>query len=77
MVHSLRSCDYLKLEENNLLQFDRPNQDAKNRVVKIQEQQLDSSGNTYYDDIFKLNIDEMTLREIIITQNVFQCTTSD
>lgn len=25
MVHSLRSCDYLKLEPNNILTFERPN----------------------------------------------------
>jgi len=66
MVHSLRSCDYLKVEPSNLINFDRPHQGSFNRVLCIKEQQIDSSGTTTYNDIFELNIDEMTLRELIL-----------
>ena len=73
MVHSLRSCEYLRIEPSNLMQFDRPNQDQQNRTICVQEQQFDPQGNTYYADIFKLNIDEMSVRELMLVQSVFQC----
>ena len=66
MVHSLPSCCYLKIAESNLLTFERPKQGTNNRIVKIQEQQQDQFGNTYYDDIYEVNIDEMSLRELMV-----------
>jgi len=73
MVHSLTSCDYLKISESNLLTFERPKQDSNNRKVKIQEQQTDTEANTYYDDIYQVNIDEMTLRELMVVYSIFTC----
>lgn len=73
MVHSLPSCCYLKIAESNLLTFERPKQGTNNRIVKIQEQQQDQFGNTYYDDIYEVNIDEMSLRELMVIQSVFMC----
>lgn len=39
MVHSLPSCDYLKIDESNLLSFEIAKQGTNQRLVKIQEQQ--------------------------------------
>jgi hypothetical protein len=39
----------------------------------IQEQQKDQSGNAYYDDIYSVHIDEMTLRELMVIQSIFMC----
>ena len=66
MVHSLPSCDYLKIDKSNMLSFERPNQGSNNRTVKILMQQLDQDGNTYYDNIYQVNIDEMELRELMV-----------
>jgi len=73
MVHSLPSCDYLKIEESNLISFERAKQGTNNRLVKIQEQQKDFAGNTYYDDIYAVNIDEMSLRELMVINSIFMC----
>lgn len=75
MVHSLPSCSYLKVAGSNLLTFERPKQGSNNRVVKVQEQQYDNYGNTYYDDIYNVHIDEMTLRELMVIQSIFMCDT--
>ena len=48
MLHSLSSCEYMKIESTNLIVFDRPEQGQTNRKVCVQEQQIDKNGNTYY-----------------------------
>jgi len=73
MVHSLPSCGYLKIDESNLISFERAKQGTNNRQVKIQEQQMDYNGNTYYDDIYAVNIDEMSLRELMVINSIFMC----
>lgn len=71
MVHSLPSCCYLEIDDSNFLSFERPNQGSLNRLVKIQEQQLDNYGNTYYDEIYSVNMDEMSLSQLIVIQSLF------
>lgn len=33
------------------------------------------TGNTFYDDIYAINIDEMTLAELMVVSSVFMCDT--
>jgi len=73
MVHSLPSCDYLKIDPSNMLSFERPKQGSNNRTVKILMQQMDQDGNTYYDNIYQVNIDEMDIRELMVIQSIFMC----
>jgi len=67
MVHSLHSACFLKIEPSNTLSFERPLQGEDIREIVVQEQGTNTMGNTYYDKIFKLNINEMSLRELILT----------
>ena len=73
MVHSLPSCEYLLIDDSNLISFEKANLGSNNRQVKIQEQQIDNMGNTYYDDIYQVNIDEMSLSQLIIIESIFKC----
>ena len=41
MVHSLQSCNYLKIEDSNHLLFERPKNGNTNRLIHIQEQYQD------------------------------------
>ena len=75
MVHSLKACDYLKVEPTNLLKFSRPKQGMTNRVLSIKQQQLDMEGNCYLDDVYSVNFEKMTLREAIVMQSIFRCET--
>ena len=75
MVHSLESCNYLKIEDSNHLKFLRPKNGESERLVQIQEQYLDHNGDTFYDDIYQLSLAEMSLRELILIQSIFKCKT--
>jgi cytidylate kinase len=56
-----------------MLSFERPKQGSNNRTVKILMQQMDQDGNTYYDNIYQVNIDEMDIRELMVIQSIFMC----
>jgi hypothetical protein len=62
-IHSLGSCNYLKIEPTNHLLF--ACQDYGNRQIKIQEQYLDVT-ETKFTDIYKIKIYEPTLRELMV-----------
>lgn len=39
----------------------------------MQEQYQDGDGETYFEDIYKFCIDEMSLRELLLCQSIFSC----
>jgi hypothetical protein len=65
MVHSLESCNYLKIENSNHLKFMNAKNGETDRIVMIQEQYIDYDGNTNFDDIYQICISEMNLRELM------------
>jgi len=65
MVHSLESCNYLKIENSNHLKFMNAKNGETDRIVMIQEQYIDFDGNTNFDDIYQICISEMNLRELM------------
>ena len=64
MIHSVGSCNYLKIESTNHLLF--ACQFYENRQICIQEQYNDLDGNTHFDDIFRVKVNEITLRELML-----------
>ena len=72
MVHSLTSCQYLRVEESNFLYFSKPTS-GDCRIMKIQDQNKTQLGETEFCDIYKISFDEMTLRELILLQSIFYC----
>ena len=77
MVHSLDSCNYLKIEPNNHLKFMKAKNGETDRIVMIQEQYIDQDGDTLYDDIYQLIISEMSLRDLLLIQSIFKCKTQN
>lgn len=73
MIHSVGSCNYLKLEDTNHLLF--ACQFYDNRQIWVQEQYNDLDGNTHFQDIYKVKINEITLRELMLVQSIFACRT--
>lgn len=71
MVHSLHAAAYLKVEDTNMIQFEESTSRVEKCLVMIQQQHLDNNGNTYYDEIFRLSMEEMDLVEIILVQSIF------
>jgi hypothetical protein len=73
MIHALGKCNYLKIEKTNHLLF--ACQFYENRQICLQEQYSDSEGQTHFDDIFKIKIHEITLRELMLIQSIYACQT--
>lgn len=69
MLHSLGNCNYLKLEPSNHILF--ACQFYEKRTICIQEQFTDSDGNTKFEDIFKIRLHELTLRELLLIQSLY------
>lgn len=72
-MHSLGSCDYLKIEPTNHLLF--ACQFYNDRQICLQEQYNDKHLDTNFDDIFKIKIDEVTLRELLLIESIYNCRT--
>lgn len=63
MLHSLESTNYLKVEPNNHILIQDLNKEI---LIMIQEQVTDSLGETSYEDILKIRLNEITLRELLV-----------
>ena len=80
MLHSLDSFSYLKVDPLNYINFKC--HDYNNRTISIEQEWQEKSPNgtvsTYYDQIYKIKIHEVSLRELLILQSFYVSkTTSD
>lgn len=78
MIHSLDSLSFLKVDQTNLMNFKC--QEYSNRVVSIEQEHTSGSTksgdrNSFYYDIYKIKIHEVTLRELLILQSLYLCKT--
>ena len=73
MVHSLASCNYLKIEDTNYIHFIRPKGNSERRHVGIEQQFVNSKGDTNFEGLYRITLDEMTLVELILIQSIFAC----
>lgn len=73
MIHSLGKVNYLKIEPTNHILFAMQFYD--DRQICLQEQYNDIDDMTHFDDIFKIKIHEITLRELMLIQSIFACKT--
>lgn len=63
MVHSLNSMNYLKVEDSNMLYFQQLTNE--NKMVVIQQCQTDEFGNHYFENIFSIKLQSMSLLDLI------------
>lgn len=73
MIHSLPSCKYLEIDKDNFLSFQMPKTGHMNRKVEVAEQQLNKMGTTYFDLIYSVTINEMSIHELVFMQSIFRC----
>lgn len=76
MIHSIGSANYLKIEASNMVDYQSAMGVQTSHSVTIQQQYLDNFGNTYYDDIFRLELHKMRLKELILIESLFRLETS-
>lgn len=70
MLHSLNSCQDLKLEPSNYLLF---SQDAEGLKVTILEQYRSEIGETSFESIYNFSINEASLMDLLLFQSIFVC----
>jgi hypothetical protein len=78
-MHSLESLSFLKIDPYNYLSFRC--QDYNNRVISIEQEWIKTTDNpdenekmdsqNLYDDLYKVKIHEITLRELLILQSIY------
>ena len=73
-IHSLGSCNYLKIEKDNHLKF--ACQFYDDRQIWIQDQFEDKTGETQFTNIYKIKVSEITLRELLLVQSIYTCRTA-
>jgi hypothetical protein len=72
MIHSLDSLAFLKVDEFNFLSFRC--QDYDNRVISVEQEYIKegfSGVENIYEDLYKIKIHEITLRELLILQSIY------
>ena len=76
MIHPLESVNYLKVDADNFIHFEFSGQ---NKVINILQQFVKNytkTGNeTAYDDVYKVRISDITLRELLLFQSLYVCST--
>ena len=77
MIHSLESTNFLKIDPENSIYFQFAGQ---SKTVCIQYQytkNIKVNGSvqkqTMYDTIYKIKIDDITLRELLLVESLYLC----
>ena len=78
MIHSLESCNFLKVDKSNYLVFQC--QKASNRVVAIEQEYVkgetkDSGEETSFTNLLNVRVHEITLRELLLFNSLYVCKT--
>jgi len=64
IVHPLQSCNYLKIADSNLILIKEQSKNNE-RSISIQEQVV-QGGETFFNNIYKIKIKNMTLIELLL-----------
>lgn len=76
MMHTLESCNFLKVDKNNYLLFSCAKMEK--REVAVQQEFTRTSNNsdeTDFEKIYNIKIWTITLRELMLMQSLYVCKT--
>ena len=76
MLHSLESVNYLKIDKNNFIEFDFS---TEKKLIKIVHQFTKKGSDLRLEhdfiSVYNIYIHELTLRELLLFQSLYVCTT--
>lgn len=76
MIHPLESTNYLKVEHDNYITFQFA---GEKKIINILQQfnkkNSKSGEETAFDEIYKICISDITLRELLLFQSLYVCAT--
>ena len=76
MIHPLESANYLKVDRDNFIQFEFAGQKKVINIIQQYSKQNSKTGDeTAYDGIYKVRINDITLRELLLFQSLYVCST--
>lgn len=77
IIHGLESFNYLSIDQRNFLSFECT---GENQVVSVQQEYMEKSGGcetyTTFERIYSMNVQEITLRQLLLFQSLYLCTTA-
>ena len=78
MIHSLESCNFLKVDKNNFLVFECAK--SSSRVVSINNEFVkkgdgNSGDETLFQNLMNVQIHEVTLRQLLLFNSMYVCKT--
>jgi len=76
MIHSLESCNFLKVDRNNYLVFECSKPDS--RAVSVQQEYSKGDGageETLFQHLLSVKLCEVTLRELLLFNSLYVCKT--
>jgi hypothetical protein len=66
------SCSYLKIHPSNHISFKCTNH-QKILEIRNQYKKQEIDGQTIFESIYRLNIQQMFIRELLLLQSIFHC----
>jgi hypothetical protein len=76
MIHPLESANYLKVDRDNFIQFEFAGQKKVINIIQQYSKKNSKTGDeTAYDGIYKVRINDITLRELLLFQSLYVCST--
>jgi len=77
MIHSLESCNYLKVDKNNYLLFECAKPTEK--IISIQQQYLkgdrENGEESEFWNLYNVRLHDITLRELLLFNSLYVCKT--
>jgi len=71
-VHSLASCDYLKLNPRNHILFSCQSEE---RNICVQGQYKNVEGETVFEDIYSIRVVRSDIRDLLLLSSIYHCAT--
>lgn len=75
MVHAIESINYLKVDPENFVYFDFSGSKKLINIVQMFQKTTKAGPETDYENIFKIRINDITLRELLLFQSLYVCAT--
>ena len=76
MIHPLESTNYLKVERDNYIRFEFSGEKKVIHVLQQFAKKNSKTGEeTAWEDIYKIRISDITLRQLLLFQSLYVCNT--
>ena len=76
VIHSLESFNYLKIDPGNFISFEQRESDILINVMQEYVKTGEDEAFTTFSKVYSIKVDQVTLRQLLLFQSLFLCTTA-